>query len=100
MRRPYRRHLIQNIIQQAHTALDITPVSISAMIAAVAQKLINDVAIGSMDFHAIETRSFCQLGAVLELRYNASHFVQFKSARHHEILHAVIGHGLAFGLDG
>ncbi len=51
---------MRNIVEQAHTALDITPISILTMIAAVAQELINDVTIGSMDFHTIKIHLFGQ----------------------------------------
>ena len=77
MRRPYRGYIIQNVVEQAHTVLDIAAVSIHAMITAIAQELINDVSIGTMDFHAIKTRLSGQFGAVSELHHNVPDFICF-----------------------
>jgi hypothetical protein len=63
------------------------------MISAVAQKLVDDVAVGAMHFHTIEARAPGHLSTMLKLRDDPRDFASLECSRCHEILHVRIGDG-------
>lgn len=95
--RPHRTDGAQDFIQQAHATLWAATISIRALITAIPQELVDQIAVGTVDLDAIEARSPGQFSGLLERLHHACYFACFERTRHDEVLHAGIGHRLPSG---
>ena len=93
----HRRHHLQ---REAGPVLDGAAVGIGAVVGAVAQELLQQVAVGGMHFHAVEAgRLGTQRGLAIVLDQPRD-LVGAQGARHGRRLEAVLGEDAAAGLQG
>src|SRR6202047_5580132 len=77
---PHRNHCFNHLKQEAGSILDRTAVHIGSLVDAILQKLIGQVAVGSVKLNAVKTRGFCALGGFAIVLDNARDFFDFKRA--------------------
>ncbi len=88
-------------LDQESRAIDrAAAITVSALIGLVAQKLIDQVAVGAVQFDAIEAGLFGGDRGVAIIVHDAGDFVRLERARHDEGLHALGCHRLARRLQG
>lgn len=56
IRFPYRAHGVGDFKHQPRAILEGAAIGVTAVVAAVAQELVEQIAIGAVDFHAVESR--------------------------------------------
>ena len=77
---PYRDHGIGDVQQQPRTVFNRTPIDVRPVIALVVKKLIEQLAVGSVNLHAVKTRNLRIFRSFTVSFYDAWDFVQFQCA--------------------
>ena len=90
-RLPDRQHRLGHFAQQASAVLNRTAVGIAPPVGPIAQKLIDQVAVGGMDFDAVESRGFGIGGGAPEILDQRRQFANGQRPRRHERLHTLFG---------
>ena len=80
---PHLAHRIEHLEQQARAVLARAAVGSAALIAAVAQELVEQVAVGTVHFHAVEAGGTGVLGRMGEAGDDGRQLVVAQCARHH-----------------
>jgi hypothetical protein len=100
VRSPDAGHRRRHLPQEAGAVLDRTAVGVRPLVRAVAQELVDQVAVGAVDLDAVEARRQGAAGAVRELLDDAGDLVQLQGARDSERLRPFAGEGLPLGCHG
>ena len=83
----YRRH---HFFQKAQSVVTRATIGIAAQVGCRAQKLVNQVAVGAVNFHAIKTRSDGIQGSLAKVGHHLRDFIGFKRAGRGAIDHASV----------
>ena len=79
--RHHRRYGCDNLLQKTGAILDASTVRVAALVRLGLQKLIDEITVGSVNLHAIESRSHAEGSSSLVVCNNAGDFALFKCAR-------------------
>ncbi|OAN59573.1 hypothetical protein A7X12_24550 [Sphingomonas sp. TDK1] len=104
MRTPFRPdrcgHGVHDLHEKARAVLDAAAVRVGASVRAIAQELVDQVAVGGVHLDAVEPGGERVLGALSVLRDNAGNFGCLQRTGRRDRLEAFFGEGLGVGLDG
>ena len=95
LRAPDVDHRFGDFERKPRAVLDAAAIGVGAAVGAVAQELVEQVAVGAVQFDAVEAGGLGVLGRGAELRDDAGQLVQFERARRHDLDLAVVGEGFA-----
>ena len=91
---------VGNLQQQAGAIFDGAAVSVGTFIDAILQKLVNQIAVGSVNFHTVKTRFFGVLRALPEGFDNGGNFLSRQRSRRNEGFHGAQQADVTFRRDG
>src|SRR5690606_35225507 len=75
---------VRRLQQQSRAILNRTAVFVRSLVRAVLQELIQQIAVGAVQFHAVEARRFRVFRAGAERLDDAGNFRKLQGARRHE----------------
>ena len=96
VRPPHGDHRVGDLEREPGAVFEAAAVRVAAVVGAVAQELIEQVAIRAVQFDAVEAGGLGVLGGGAELRDDRRQFVQFQRARRRDLDLAVVRKGFAF----
>ncbi len=76
-----RRYGCNDLLQKTGAILDASTVRVATLVRLGLQKLVDEITVGSVNLHAIESRSHAESSSSLVVRNNAGDFALFKCAR-------------------
>ena len=100
LRAPDGGHGVDHFERKAGAVFDAAAIGVGAPVGSVTQELVEQVAVGAMQFHAVEPRGFGVLRAGAECRDDAGKLIDFERARGHQFGPPLGGERLAFHRQG
>ena len=92
-------HRSRNLQHQPGAVLDRSAIRVGADVGAVLGELVQQIAVGAVDFDAIEARRDGVCGRLPEIVHDARQFVEFERARLRNVNEAVVDEGLGLSPD-